>query len=123
MTNETQNRITWAEIPVTDMARAKAFYETVLEAPLTDSNEGPNPMAMLPYRGGEGVAGHLYPGEPAKKGTGSTIHIVVDGDLNDAMGRVRKGGGEVVSDVITIPVGSFFYAMDPDGNSIGLFKG
>ncbi len=121
MTTENPNRLVWAEIPVTDMARAKKFYETVLEAPLTDM-DGPNPMAMLPYAGGQGAAGHIYPGKPAPKGEGITAHLAAPGELNDAMTRVRKGGGEVVSDVITIPAGSFFYAIDTEGNSVGIFK-
>jgi hypothetical protein len=37
------------------------------------------------------------------------------------MGRVKASGGEVLSPTIDIPAGSFFYATDPDGNSIGLF--
>lgn len=122
MTDEYPNRIVWAEIPVKDMARAKKFYESVLEAPLTDDNEGPNPMAMLPYPGGVGAAGHLYPGTPAAKGEGITAHVAVFSELDEAMTRVEKSGGEVVSDVITIPAGSFFYAIDTEGNSLGVFK-
>ncbi len=52
----------------------------------------------------------------------ATPHFAVSDALSDAMERVRKGGGEVVSDVIDIPVGSFFYAKDTEGNSLGLFK-
>lgn len=123
MSEQPTNRIVWAEIPVADMDRAKAFYSAVLQAPLTDQDGGPNPMAWLPYAGGEGVAGHIYPGEPATKGAGPTVHLAVTGNLKDAMGRVKQAGGEVVSDVIEIPAGKFFYAVDPDGNSIGIFEG
>ena len=122
MTDVYPNRIVWAEIPVTDLDRAKSFYETLIEEPLTDNNEGPNPMAMLPYPGGLGAAGHLYPGKPAARGEGITAHLAVRSELNAAMSRVKDAGGEVVSDVITIPAGSFFYAIDTEGNSIGVFK-
>lgn len=122
MTNQMPNRLVWAEIPVTDMNRAKNFYETVLQEPLTDNDMGPNPMAMLPSAGGDAAAGHLYPGTPAKNGEGVTAHLAAPGELKDVMGRVKKGGGEVVSDIIAIPAGSFFYATDPDGNSLGFFK-
>jgi len=122
MADQYPNRVVWAEIPVTDMARAKAFYETVLEEPLKEDNTGPNPMAMLPYPGGIGAAGHLYPGKPSKKGEGITAHLAVFDDLKTAMARVEKAGGEVVSDTITIPAGSFFYAIDTEGNSIGVFR-
>ena len=72
MTNEYPNCVVWVEIPVSDLKRAKTFYETVLKAQLKDDNTGPNPMVMLPYPGGSSVSGHLYPGTPAKKGTGNT---------------------------------------------------
>ena len=116
------NRLVWTEIPVTDMKRAKAFYETVLEEPLVDMNDGPNPMSMLPNPGESSAAGHIYPGKPAPKGEGVTVHLSVLGELKDAMARVTKGGGEVISEIITIPTGSFFYAFDPDGNSVGFFR-
>ena len=122
MTDANPNRLVWAEIPVTDMARATAFYEAVLEEPLTPNDQGPNPMAMLPYAGGAGAAGHIYPGKPAPRGEGITAHLAVCDDLKTAMARVSKAGGEVVSDVITIPAGSFFYAIDTEGNSLGIFK-
>ena len=38
------------------------------------------------------------------------------------MERVKQAGGTVVSPIIQIPPGRFFYATDPDGNSIGLFE-
>ena len=122
MTPPYPNRVAWVEIPVTDMQRAKAFYEGLLEEKLTDDDDGPNPVAMLPYPAGPGAAGHLYPGQPAKNGEGLTAHVAVLSDLRDAMKRVKRGGGQVVSDIATIPAGSFFYAIDTEGNSIGVFK-
>lgn len=122
MAIEYPNRIVWAEIPVTNLKRAKAFYETVLDAPLKEDNTGPKPMAMLPYPGGAGASGHLYAGTPAKDGQGITVHLAVSDDLDNVMARVKNGGGKVVSDVVTIPAGSFFYAIDTEGNSVGFFK-
>ena len=117
------NAVVWSEIPVTDMERAKAFYATVLGAALTDQDDGPNPMAVLPCAGDAGVAGHLYPGKPAPAGTGNTVHLAAPGSLEATMERVREAGGEVVSEAISIPAGRFFYALDPDGNSIGFVEG
>lgn len=114
--------VVWTEIPVSDMERAKAFYAGLLGAPLVDENPEPNPISMLPRDGEDSVSGHLYPGNPAPKGTGPTVHLAVSGDLEAAMERVRAGGGEVVSPVITIPAGSFFYAHDTEGNSVGVFQ-
>ncbi|MEM6665658.1 MAG: VOC family protein [Pseudomonadota bacterium] len=114
--------VVWAEIPVTDMARATAFYSAVLEKPLVPDDSGPNPMAFLPAANDASVSGHIYPGTPAPTGTGSTIHLGVNGSLEAAMDRVSKAGGTVLSEPITIPFGRFTYCADPDGNSIGLFS-
>ena len=122
MTDHAANRLVWAEIPVTDMARARAFYSAVLKGDLAENSDGPNPVAFLPYDGGDAASGHLYPGKPAARGTGPTIHLSVADALEATMERIRSNGGEVVSDVVSIPSGDFFYALDPDGNSIGFFK-
>jgi uncharacterized protein len=114
------NAAVWFEIPVADMNRAKAFYSAVLETELKDDDTGPNPMAIFPASE-TGVAGHLYPGKPAATGAGNTVHLASPNPLEAALERVKQNGGEVVSDIITIPPGRFAYCRDPDGNSIGLF--
>ncbi|MCG8545823.1 MAG: VOC family protein [Alphaproteobacteria bacterium] len=116
-----ENFTVWAEIPVTDFDRAIAFYNKVFDTEL-HKDCGPNPMAMFPTPNQAGVAGHLYPGKPAPAGTGPTVHLASPDKLEDALARVKDAGGEVVSDVITIPSGRFAYCLDPDGNSIGIFS-
>ena len=117
-----RNAVMWAEIPVVDMNRAKAFYAAVLERELIDESGGPNPMAAFTTAAKDGVAGHLYPGTPAPEGVGPTVHFAAPGRLEATMERVREAGGTVVGEPVEIPVGRFCYALDPDGNSIGLFE-
>ena len=123
MSDQPKNTAVWFEIPVTDLDAAKRFYEEALSIEMTRNDDGPNPMVMFSGMADMGVHGHLYPGKPAEVGAGNTVHLAVDGSLDDAMGRVRAAGGQVVTPAIDIPSGSFFYATDPDGNSIGLFAG
>ena len=115
------NVVVWSEIPVTDMERAKRFYGAVLEQELTDEANAPGPMANFTAPDGA-VSGHIYPGKPATRGTGPTVHLAAPDKLEEAMDRVREAGGEVVGPAIDIPPGRFFHALDPDGNSIGLFE-
>jgi len=122
MTYRPKDFTVWAEIPVTDMARAVAFYNAVTDAGLEIDDSGPNPVAMFKPLEANGVAGHLYPGKPATDGSGPTIHLAAPGKLEDTLERVRKAGGEVVSDPIPLPVGRFAYIRDLDGNSIGMFE-
>lgn len=122
MTNATRGQIVFTEIPASDSGRACKFYETVLQGALVRDDNGPNPVWMLPHAEGGHAAGHVYPGQPAQDGNGMTAHFAVIDELAAAMERVRQGGGEVVSEVIDIPIGSFFYAKDTEGNNLGLFK-
>jgi len=122
MSDTPKNTAVWFEIPVTDLDAAKRFYEEVLSISMRRDDTGPNPMVMFSGMDDMGVSGHLYPGKPAKAGSGNTIHLAVDGPLEDAIARVKAAGGEVASPVIDIPAGRFFYATDPDGNSVGLFS-
>ena len=118
-----QNPTVWIELPVLDLEKAKAFYETVFDFDIKiHSSMPPNPVGMISSADEQGVAGHLYPGKPPAKGTGPTVHLCVPDTVEDAMDRVVNNGGEEVSPVITIPPGRFAYALDPDGNSIGLFQ-
>lgn len=122
MTFTPDNFMVWAEIPVVDLGRATAFYNAVFATDLKLDNSGPNPLAMFPTGTEAGVAGHLYPGKPAPEGTGSTIHLACPDKLEDALERVKPAGGQVVSEIITIPPGRFAYCLDSEGNSIGIFK-
>ncbi len=112
----------WTEIPVTDIDRAIAFYNTVFDTEMKKDETGPNPMAMFPTSTPGGVAGHLYPGKPATDGSGPTVHLASPDKLEDALERVKAAGGQVLSEPIAIPAGRFAYCQDPDGNSIGLFS-
>lgn len=112
--------VAWFEIPVTDMARARAFYGAVLQNELSLEESGPNPIAVFAAKDNT-AAGHIYPGQPAPRGTGGTVHLAI-ADIEDALERVKANGGEVVSPIVTIPAGRFAYCLDPDGNSFGLFN-
>lgn len=113
----------WIEIPVTDLGKSITFYETVTGGKLERQIMGPNETAMFQVKDvATGVAGHLYEGKPATEGQGPTVHLLVDGKLEDALERVRGAGGNVISDPIPLPFGRFAYCQDLDGNSIGLFE-
>ena len=115
------NFCVWFEIPVTDLDKATAFYNTVFKTALQRQDTGPNPWVMFPVGDQEGISGHLYPGKSAADGNGPTVHLACPDALEDGLARVKEAGGQVVSEPITIPSGRFAYCLDPDGNSIGLF--
>jgi uncharacterized protein len=112
--------VVWTEIPVTDLDKSAVFYSAVFGLKLVRDDTGPNPLLNF-SDDMEIVSGHLYPGQPAT-GEGPTIHLALPGTLEDGIARCTAEGGKVMSPPITIPPGRFAYALDPDGNSIGLFE-
>lgn len=117
------NTTVWIELPVSDLSQAIDFYQAATGLTLTREQMGPNETAIFQAADfATGVAGHLYEGKPAGDGSGPTVSLASQGTAEEAMDRVAKAGGAVVSPVIEIPAGRFFYATDPDGNSISLFE-
>ncbi len=121
MSDQASPTVVWTEIPVTDLDRAIAFYQAVFGLQVLRDDTGPNPVANFSDARNI-VSGHLYPGKPASEGQGPTIHLVLSDKLEDGIARCTAQGGTVISPAITIPPGRFAYAIDPDGNSIGLFE-
>ncbi len=121
MTDIPHDQLVWVEMPATDLNRAKAFYETVLETALIENSDGPQIMHMIPSKG-DSMCGHLYEGKPATSGDGPTPHFSTSRELADVMERIKTAGGEVVSEPIPLPNAAFFYAKDTEGNSIAMFK-
>jgi uncharacterized protein len=116
-----QNAVIWIEMPVTDLAKSKAFYGAVLQNEMIDQEAGPAPTVVFHRSEKSGIGGHLYVGKPGTPGVGSTIHLAAPLPLEDSLARVKAAGGQVVSGIVKIPNGSFAYCLDPDGNSFGLF--
>lgn len=121
MSNQSEHALVWAELPVSDLDKAIAFYTTTTGGTLNREESGPNPIAVF-QTPGNGVALHLYPGEPARDGRGPTLHLSSAGTLEETLERVKEAGGKVLSPIIEIPPGRFFYTKDLDGNSIGFFE-
>ncbi len=117
-----ENPVVWTEIPVRDLTAAHRFYETVLGLEMNRCTMDGFEMVDFKAASQSGVAGHLYVGEPAPKGSGPTVHLAIPDRVEAALERAVAAGGKIASPVITIPPGRFAKIEDPDGNSIGLFE-
>jgi predicted enzyme related to lactoylglutathione lyase len=123
MTDLPQHAVVWAEIPVSNLGNAMKFYSAVLQQEMSVDQMGPNPVAFLPAKDfATSIAGHLYEGKPSRDGSGPTVHLAIDGKVEDARDRVFEAGGTSNGDIVAMPFGRFVYCNDPDGNSIGLFE-
>jgi predicted enzyme related to lactoylglutathione lyase len=119
-----KNAITWFEIPSTELNKAQAFYEAVLECKMRREPMGPSQGAVFPYDAEEGVGGAILAGPtaPAPASAGTLIYLDASPSLDAALARAVKAGGKVALPRQALPPGLGFFAhiTDLDGNRIGL---
>ena len=105
--------------PVTDMKRARAFYEGVLGLKATMESAG---GLWVEYDVGAGTLGLGCYGEAWKPSPdGTCITFEVD-DLDAEVARLKSKGVPVHMDVMDTPVCRFAIVSDPDGNKLMLHK-
>ncbi len=121
-----QNAITWFEIPVADMDRAQAFYETVLARKLRRENFGGQTLAVFPYdepaTGGALQVGTNGASGNAPAGRGIRIYLDCKPSIDAVLARVEAAGGQIVAPKSALPPGMGFIAhmRDTEGNEVGL---
>jgi uncharacterized protein len=116
------NPITWCEIYVQDMERAKRFYETVFQMKL-EQLESPGmemwafPMSMDAVGG----SGALVQMDGVKSGGSGTIPYFHCDEVAVESERVVPAGGQVFKPKMSIgQYGFMALIVDTEGNTIGL---
>ena len=121
------NPVGWFEIYVQDMARAKRFYETVLQvglSPLPMPEGSPAEMEMQSFpmeMEAQGAAGALVKMAGVPSGPGGTLVYFSCEDCAVEAGRVAAAGGSVQQE--KMPIGEYGFiamAVDTEGNPFGL---
>jgi uncharacterized protein len=116
------NMIVWADIPVTDMVRARAFYDTILNTQLSDMPGAEGMVVLLPSDP-DSVGADLVLGEGQAPSTqGCTVYLNGGDDLALVLGRVEAAGGKVLTPKTNMGemVGNIAFFLDSEGNRIGL---
>ena len=117
----------WFEIPVTDMDRAKTFYEAAFGITLEEKEMGPVLMAWFPMNedmNTYGAAGTLIKGDgyvPSKEG--SLIYLNVT-DIEETLGKITDAGGTTMQEKMDI--GDYGYIAvfeDSEGNRVAIHMG
>ncbi len=114
------NAINWFEIPVTNMDRAKKFYEQVLQAELYVQEILGTQMAFLPGTQND-VSGALCQGEDYKPSmNGSLIYLNGGENLAEPLARIEPAGGKVIVPKTKISDENGYFAMfvDSEGNKM-----
>ena len=120
----TTNALNWFEIPVTDMQRAKHFYQVVFGIHMEDMDMPGMQMAMFPYEMNSGkLSGALVKSEyhrPSKDGV--IVYLNANPDMKEILQRIEDEHGEVVmpKTQISPEIGYMAFFIDSEGNRIAL---
>jgi uncharacterized protein len=116
------NPVTWFEIPVADMPRAKRFYEDVFGLQISLDKMGPLEMGFIPMdNNAYGAAGSLVKGEGyVPSHTGILVYFGVS-DIESVMEQIKQNGGKIL--LPRTSVGEYGYIAhfeDSEGNRVAL---
>ena len=116
------NPVGWFEIYVDDMARAKAFYETVFQSTLEKLHSDAIEMWAFPMQSDLwGAAGSLVKMEGFSAGRNSTLVYFSCDDCAVEQARAEKAGGRLQRGKFSIgQYGFIALVLDSEGNMIGL---
>ena len=122
-----KHAISWFEIPVTDMARARKFYETIFEIGLIPVEMPGLQMCMFPIEDPmSGIGGALCKTDDGfhkpSATDGPLIYLNGNPDLQVILDRVEAAGGKIhlAKMQITEEYGYMGIFVDSEGNRIGL---
>lgn len=117
-----QNPVGWFEIPVKDMARAKAFYDHVFALELEEHEMGLLQMAWFPmHPEAIGATGSLVKGEGYEPSVAGTLIYFTTTDIDAALARAEEKDGRILSPKTSVGEYGFIgHCVDSEGNRIGL---
>ncbi len=119
------NPVGWFEIPVSDMPRAKAFYERLLGIEISMHTVGPFNMGWFPMDPeGKGAMGSLVAAEGVVPSSAPGVMVYFTApDLERTLERAAAHGGVVVHPIMDVgEYGEMAFIKDTEGNHIGLHR-
>ncbi len=116
------NPVGWFDIHVSNINRAKKFYETVFNIQLTDLPLEWGKQALFPFdQESPNISGALVEKTDMKSNENNTVVYFETGDCVAEENRIEKAGGKIVRPKMSI--GEFGFVsifIDSEGNTIGL---
>ncbi len=121
------NVLTWFEIPVLDIQRAKKFYETILDIQMVIRSDNNNEAAFFPYdpniiQATSGrITGVLSKSENnSPSSTGTLVYINASPSIQEVLDKVEQAGGKIIVPKTKMNAGFIAVIKDSEGNRVGL---
>lgn len=106
--------------PVSDVARARAFYQDVLGLKLLYAHEMPDDKWWIEYDiAGSALAISNTWAPSGQPGPGVALEV---DDLDASLAEMKEAGIPICHDVMSSPSCRFVTIADPDGNAIVLHQ-
>jgi uncharacterized protein len=116
------NPVGWFDIHVSNLERAKKFYEKVFDIQLVDLPPEWGRQSTFPFSNeGTNISGGLVEKADMAPNGNNTIVYFVSEDCVSEEARVEKAGGKILKS--KMPIGEFGFIsliMDTEGNTIGI---
>jgi predicted enzyme related to lactoylglutathione lyase len=112
-------KIGFVGIPVTDIPRARTFYEQVLGLKISEEMMGGR---WIEYTVGEDTLAIANVGEqwtPSDQGTGAALEVE---DFDRAVDELRKANARFAAEPFETPCCHMAVVQDPDGNKLIIHK-
>lgn len=119
----TRNPFAWVEIPVTDMDRAKTFYEKVFQLEIQIVDFGGLLMGWFPSAGeATGASGTLIKQESYVPSHEGTLVYFSSDDVQQQLDRIHEAGGKIMQPKTQISEEYGYMAVfeDSEGNRVAL---
>ncbi len=113
--------ITWFEIPVLNLERARTFYNHIYGIEMEKTEMNDYAMAVFPVT--TGIGGALVQGQgcvPSE--TGSLVYLNGGRDLQPILDKVEDAGGRIImkKTKISDDAGHFALFIDTEGNKLAI---
>lgn len=118
------NSLNWFEIPVTDLPRARHFYQVIFSMHMDESEMMGMRMAFFPYDSGSGKAsGALVQSDIHKPSMeGAIVYLNANPSMDSVLEKIEPMGGKIVmpKTQISPEIGYMAFFTDTEGNKVAL---
>lgn len=112
-----EDKIDYIEIPASDPAEARNFFEQLFGWNFEDY--GPD---YVSFNDGRMFGGFYRSANKVQVAAGSVLVVFYRSDLKVAIGRVKELGGSIIKETYSFPGGSRFHFTDPSGNEYAVWS-
>jgi uncharacterized protein len=109
-----QNKISYVELPSTDVAAMKAFYGQLFGWRFQDYGDDYAAVENAGLDGG-------FNGETAGKSKAPLV-LIESTDIEQTLDRAKAAGGTITMPIYAYPGGRRFHFLDPSGNELAVFQ-